>query len=137
MCCDSPANRLTNTRQISAVPQAASDEISSQNTRIGRRTQMRGIKLVPLCFGSLSAIAFTLAVPSATAQELHGHNVCRSVGAFTPEQLGDRDGHALSITESSCQVTEGPTAGAVQDETNVLEWDGPKGERAVSLWRCA
>jgi hypothetical protein len=87
---------------------------------------MRGIKLVPLCFGSLSVIAFALAVPSATAQELHGHNVCRSVGAFTPEQLGDRDGHALSITESSCQVTEGPTAGAVQDETNVLEWDGPK-----------
>jgi hypothetical protein len=48
---------------------------------------MKGTKLVPLCFGSLSARAFALAVPSATAQELHGHQVCRAVGAFTPEQL--------------------------------------------------
>jgi PAB1-binding protein PBP1 len=87
---------------------------------------MRGLKLVPLCFGSLSAIAFALAVPSAAAQELHGHIVCRSVGAFTPEQLGDREGHALSTTQSSCQGTEGPTAGAVQTETNMWEWDGPK-----------
>jgi hypothetical protein len=87
---------------------------------------MRGIKLVPLCFGSLSAIAFALAVPSATAQEPHGHIVCRDVGAFTPEQLGDREGHALSIGQSSCQITEGPVAGAVQTETNLWEWDGPK-----------
>ena len=87
---------------------------------------MRSIKVVPLCFGSLSAIAFALAVPSATAQEPHGHIVCRDVGAFTPEQLGDREGHALSIGQSSCQITEGPVAGAVQTETNLWEWDGPK-----------
>ena len=87
---------------------------------------MRSIKLVPLCFGSLSAIAFALAVPSATAQELHGHILCRGVGAFTPEQLGDREGHALLIAESSCQVTEGPLAGGVVTETSMLEWDGPK-----------
>ena len=87
---------------------------------------MRSIKLVPLCFGCLSAIAFAVAAPNATAQELHGHNVCRSVGAFTPEQLGDREGHALSIGQSSCQVTEGPVAGGVQTETSMLEWDGPK-----------
>jgi hypothetical protein len=87
---------------------------------------MRGIKLVPLCFGSLSVIALALAVPSAAAQEVHGHILCRAVGAFTPEQLGDREGHALSIGQSSCQVTEGPVADAVQTETNMWEWDGPK-----------
>jgi hypothetical protein len=87
---------------------------------------MRGIKLVPLCFGSLSVIAFALAVPSAKAQELHGHIVCRDVGAFAPEQLGDREGHALSIGQSSCQTTEGPMEGGVQTETNMWEWDGPK-----------
>ena len=86
---------------------------------------MRRIKHVPLYFGSLSAIAFALAVPSATAQELHGHNVCRDVGAFTPEQLGDREGHALATTQSSCQGTEGE-ADAVNTETNMWEWDGPK-----------
>jgi hypothetical protein len=87
---------------------------------------MRGIKLVPLCFGSLSVIAFALAVQSAAAQEVHGHILCRAVGAFAPEQLGDREGHALSIGQSSCQVTEGPVADAVQTETNMWEWDGPK-----------
>jgi hypothetical protein len=87
---------------------------------------MRGIKLVPLFFGSPSAIAFALAAPSATAQELHGHSVCREVGAFTPEQLGDREGHALSIGQASCQDTEGPVSGAVVTETGMWEWDGPK-----------
>jgi hypothetical protein len=90
------------------------------------RTQMRSIKPVSLCFATLSVAAVTLAAPGATAQELHGHNICRSVGGFAPEQLGDREGHALLISRSSCQATEGPYAGGVQDETNVLEWDGPK-----------
>jgi hypothetical protein len=98
---------------------------------------MRGIKLAPLCFGSLSAIAFTLAVPSATAQELHGHIVCRIVGASTPEQLGDREGHALSISQSSCESAEGPVAGAVQTETGMFEWDGPKAKELsdYGVWR--
>jgi hypothetical protein len=85
---------------------------------------MTGIKLVPLCFGSLSVIAF--AVPSATAQELHGHDVCRDIGAFTPEQLGDKQGHALSIGQESCQTTEGPGVGGVENGTSMWEWDGPK-----------
>jgi hypothetical protein len=63
-----------------------------------------------------------------------GHGRCgtgrertsRRSGAFTPEQLGDREGHALSIGQSSCQSTEGPWAGAVLTETNMWEWDGPK-----------
>lgn len=83
------------------------------------------IKHLPLCI-SFSVIAFALAAPSATAEDVHGHIVCRQVGAFTPEQLGDREGHALSMTQSSCQTTEGPLAGAVQTETNMWEWDGPK-----------
>ena len=87
---------------------------------------MRSINLVPLCFAGLSAIAVALAASSATAQELHGHQVCRIVGGSAPEQLGDREGHALSIGQSSCQVTEGPVAGAVQTETNMWEWDGLK-----------
>ena len=87
---------------------------------------MKRIKHLPLCFGSLSAIALALAVPSATAQELHSHGVCRNIGAFAPEQLGDREGHALSIGEISCQIAEGPMDGAVVTETGMWEWDGPK-----------
>jgi hypothetical protein len=87
---------------------------------------MKGIHRLPLLFVSLSAIAFALAAPSASSQELHGHDVCRSIGAFTPEQIGDREGHALAITQESCQTTEGPTAGAVENDTTMWEWDGPK-----------
>ena len=94
------------------------------------------IKHLPLYFSSLSAIVFALAVPSAMAQELHGHNVCRSVGAFTPEQLGDREGHALATSQSSCQGTEGE-ADAVLTETNIWEWDGPKAKElsGYGVWR--
>jgi hypothetical protein len=75
---------------------------------------MTDIKLVSLCFASLSAIGFALSPPNAVkAQELHGHQVCRGLGAFTQEQIGDRAGHALSSSEASCQATEGPWAGAV------------------------
>jgi hypothetical protein len=81
---------------------------------------------LPMYFRGLSALAFAFAVSSATAQELKSHNVCRAVGAFSPEQLGDRESHALSIGQSSCQTTGGPGDGAVQTETNMWEWDGPK-----------
>jgi hypothetical protein len=84
---------------------------------------MSGVKYL-LYAGSLSAIVFALAKPSATAQEVRGHILCRDVSAFSPEQLGDREGHALSIGPSSCEVTEGPVVGAVQNETSM--WDGPK-----------
>ena len=98
---------------------------------------MKAIQHLPLCFGSLSAIAFALAVSSATAEELHGHNVCRNVGAFTPEQLGDREGHALSIGQASCQGAEGPGAGAVLTEGSMWEWDGPKAKELsdYGVWR--
>ena len=78
--------------------------------------------------GSVAAVVIlgAFAPSSANAQELHNHIVCRNVGAFAPEQLGDREGHALSIGEVSCQVTEGPLTGGVVTETSMLEWDGPK-----------
>jgi hypothetical protein len=94
---------------------------------------MKGIGHLPLYMCSLSALALALAAPSsARAQELHGHDVCRGVGAFTPEQLGDREGHALSITQDSCETTEGPTAGAVMNDAVMLEWDGTKAKQLSS-----
>jgi hypothetical protein len=73
--------------------------------------------------GIVTAIAFAAFAPSVKAQET-GHDICRSIGAFTPEQLGDREHHALAITRDSCLTTEGPTAGSVNDDTVVMEWDG-------------
>lgn len=87
---------------------------------------MRAITYLPLCAPFALTTAFAFAAPGAAAQELHGHDVCRQVGAFAPEPLGDRQGHALSITQDSCQTTEGPTAGAIMSSSSVLEWDGAK-----------
>jgi hypothetical protein len=45
--------------------------------------------------GALSVLLAVFAASGAKAQET-GHRVCRTIGAFTPEQLGDREHHALS-----------------------------------------
>ncbi len=88
---------------------------------------MRRIKVALWRFGGLSAMAFALSAPNvAQAEDPHGHNVCRQVGAFLPEQLGDREGHALSISQESCLNTEGDGAGAVETGASMWEWDGPK-----------
>jgi hypothetical protein len=75
--------------------------------------------------GIVTAIAFAAFVPGLKAQET-GHDTCRSIGAFTPEQLGDREHHAIAITQESCQTTEGPTTGSVSNGTAMMEWDGPR-----------
>jgi hypothetical protein len=74
--------------------------------------------------GMVTAIVFVAFGPGAKAQET-GHDICRSIGGFTPEQLGDREHHALATTQESCQTTEGPTAGSVSNNIVVMEWDGP------------
>jgi hypothetical protein len=73
--------------------------------------------------GIVTAITLSALVPGAKAQE-SGHDICRSIGAFTPEQLGDREHHALAIIQDSSQTTEGHTAGSVYNDTAVMEWDG-------------
>jgi hypothetical protein len=74
--------------------------------------------------GPLSVLLAVFAASGAKAQET-GHEVCRSIGGFTPEQLGDRENHALFMSQGSCEETEGLLAGAVENETGVVEWDGP------------
>jgi hypothetical protein len=75
--------------------------------------------------GIVMAIALSAFAPGAKAQET-GHEICRSIGAFTPEQLGDREHHGLAISQESCQTIEGPTAGSVSNDITVMEWDGPR-----------
>jgi hypothetical protein len=75
--------------------------------------------------GIVTAIALSALAPAAKAQET-GHDICRGIGAFAPEQLGDREHHALAINQDSCQTTEGPTAGSVYNDVTVMEWGGPQ-----------
>ena len=74
-----------------------------------------------------TAIAFgaaAMAVPSALAQEnFTGHWVCQDVGVPTPEPLGDREGHSISINPYSCRVETGPMKGAVVTGSAIWEWE--------------
>jgi hypothetical protein len=76
---------------------------------------------------AMSVLLVAFVAPGAKAQEA-GHDVCRSIGGYTPEQLGDRENHVLTFFQDSCQTTEGPAAGAVYNDTGVIEWDGPHGK---------
>lgn len=52
---------------------------------------------------------------------------CLSIGNSSPEALGDRPGHAISVTEMTCRVEGGPLDGGVMTGTQVYEWDGANG----------
>ena len=73
--------------------------------------------------GGFLAVALSLGVTSAQAQDF-GREVCREIGRTVPEPLGDRQGHAITHTESSCKTMDGLTAGAVRSENSLFEWDG-------------
>ena len=94
---------------------------------------MNGIKHLPLYFGSLAAIALALGVLSAGAQELRNHDLCRQVTPYSQEQLGDRDGHMLSVGSDNCETVEGVTKGAVWNSQTVWEWNGTKAKE-VAGW---
>jgi hypothetical protein len=52
---------------------------------------------------------------------------CHSVGNSTPEPLGDRDGHSISVAEVSCRVEGGLTDGGILTGTGITEWDKTNG----------
>ena len=86
--------------------------------------RMKGIKDILLYFGSLSAIAVALGAPGAVAQNVRVFT-CQDVGVGSPEPLGDREGHSISVYRGSCRV-EGAYAGGVSTDEGIWEWDGPK-----------
>ena len=45
---------------------------------------------------SAAAVVSAACAPSAVAQDLLNHDLCRQTSTYPPEQLGDRDGHILN-----------------------------------------
>ena len=76
-----------------------------------------------------AALAFAAFAPTAVAQNTRVFT-CQSVGGGSPEPLGDREGHMISVDQSSCSV-EGAYAGGVATLTTIWEWDGPKAVAAL------
>jgi hypothetical protein len=67
--------------------------------------------------------ALAVATPSAIADENTYTFTCQGFGSGAHEPLGDREGHALSISDYSCYTDFGPFVGGDVSGTNIWEWD--------------
>ena len=70
-----------------------------------------------------AGFAITTITPNAIAQETTFTFTCQDFGVGGPEQLGDREGHAISAGNYSCRADSGPLAGGVLTGTGIWEWD--------------
>ena len=73
--------------------------------------------------GIVTALAFAALAPGALAQQINFKQTCQLVGGFTPEPLGDRDGHSISVAQVSCHVESGPMNGGNVTGNVTMEWD--------------
>lgn len=85
-------------------------------------------------FLPLGCIAFTLAAAatSAAAQSpsAGGYRMlCQMTGIDEHEPVGDREGHAISVSEFACRYEGGPFEGATATGMDVWEWN--KGEATL------
>jgi hypothetical protein len=79
-----------------------------------------------LRFIGLPATALALAAfaPGAMAQEVIKFS-CQVVGGSgTPEPLGDREGHNITVLTASCRSAGGVLDGALTTAQEIWEWDG-------------
>jgi hypothetical protein len=76
-----------------------------------------------LCGIATSIIAVSATAPSAFAQEMTATYSCQNIGNAAPEQLGDREGHAIEVNPYSCRIDSGPMSGGVDTGVAIWEWD--------------
>jgi hypothetical protein len=79
-------------------------------------------------FLSVGCIAFTLAtaVAGAAAQSPSAGGFrmfCQMTGVGEQEPVGDREGHAISVSEFACRYDGGPFDGATATGMDVWEWN--------------
>jgi len=80
----------------------------------------------------LVALGTTAVSPAAIAQGQTWRLTCSNHGNAAPEPLGDRPGHALQVSESTCTVAGGPMDGGVTSQQVIWEVDGAKWTLLVS-----
>jgi hypothetical protein len=81
-------------------------------------------RLLRACrIATATAIALAGVVPGAIAEESTSTWTCQIIGSGAREPLGDREGHAISVSDYSCYIESGPFAGGDVTGTNVWEWD--------------
>ena len=50
-------------------------------------------------------------------------SICMSTGSSTPEAIGDRDGHFVQVSTSTCRIEGGPLDGGVMTQNSIWEMD--------------
>ncbi len=77
------------------------------------------------CFRCLGAVAASLLLcASAFAQTADSYRfICNTVGSNAPEPLGDREGHAISVSDYACRVEGGALDGGLLTGRTIYEWD--------------
>jgi hypothetical protein len=79
--------------------------------------------LMRICGFATTAFVLSVAAPSAKAEDNTSASTCQDVGTNTPEPLGDREGHSISVEAYSCRLDSGPLAGGVLTGTVIWEWE--------------
>jgi len=49
--------------------------------------------------------------------------ICHNIGIAPQEPLGDREGHAISVSPYTCRLEGGPLDGGVLTGVSIYEWD--------------
>lgn len=88
----------------------------------------RSFRLAPI----VVVLGLVAASPGAIAQGQTWRLTCSNHGNAVPEPLGDRPGHALQASESTCTVAGGPMDGGVTSQNAIWEVDGAKWTLIVS-----
>jgi hypothetical protein len=81
--------------------------------------------------GIVAAVAFAAIAPRAVAEEMSFKMSCQDVGAFSPEPVGDHEGHMMSVDHYSCRMEGGPMDGALVTGGDVTDWDKATGVIAL------
>lgn len=72
----------------------------------------------------LATLGLALAAGAAFGQSWKSH--CTNIGPANTEPVGDREGHAISVSSSVCLVEGGPWDGGVSTQSVVWEMDRDK-----------
>lgn len=64
-----------------------------------------------------------IGVPSYAQAPLTYKCLCQTIGTSPQEPLGDREGHAVSVSSYTCRIEGGPLDGGVMTGNTIYEWD--------------
>ena len=89
------------------------------------------MKTHKLVYVSLFGVTCALFGGSVFAQTgVASKSICMTTGTIAPEPVGDRDGHFIQVSQSTCRIEGGPLDGGVMTQNSI--WEVDKGASTLS-----